>query len=248
LIHWADDEEVAQAENFAELYDILSARKANSTDDKKDGLISNFETDSSYFYLDTLTDLTGKPDVSGEILNFEEPDPVALQEINMIYDMLADIDALEDSDLGQYAGTVLFSEGHGSAVYGYSEFMAYINDVVDQLAIRTISHCDGEDVPLYFADVVSLCADVTDPVKRENCIKLMNLMTSEGFITKLSLGKGEAQYLLPARHAVYDTLEQVFPMYSRLYELVSDEENHIMRYNASVYEYLDNASERLGIE
>lgn len=248
LIHWADDADIAQVNSFEELYEILSLRKENNTSDKEDGLITNFATDYPFFYLDTLTDLTGKPDVSGEILNFDEPEPEAMEEIYRIQDMQADIEDVLDPELGQYGGAVLFSEGYGSAIYGYSESMAYINNVVDRLAIRTISHCDGEDVPLFFADVVSLSSRVQDPIKRENCIKLMNLMTSEEFITKLSLGTGEAQYLLPARHAVYDTVEQVFPMYGRLYELVSDERNHIMRYDAGVYDYLANAFSNLILE
>jgi len=243
LIHWKDDKQIAQVDNFAELHEVLSERKENGAHDKRDGLLSNFWTDWLYYYLDTLADLNGKPDISGEILSYDKPDPVAIAEIDLIWDMQADVEDLVDPELGLYGRAVLFRDGYGSALYGYSETMAYMNDIVDQLVIRPISHGDGEDLPIYFADVVSLSADVEDSAKKEKCIKLMNLMCSEEFITSLSLGTGEAQYLLPVRDGVYDTVQQVFPIYERLYELVSDEKNHVMRYDEHIYEYIANAGE-----
>ena len=95
---------------------------------------------------------------------------------------------------------------------------------------------------MFYADLASLCSHVTDPVKKEYCMKLINLIGSEEFLTQLVYGTGDVQFMLPAREKVYITAMEQYPIYETLHQLAMDENNRIFRFGTEIYDYKNLAS------
>ena len=236
LIHSADDAEMAAVNNFAELYEVLSRRKAAGD---SSGLLTNYDSDYPYFCLDAMIDFSGEYTSFEEMPDLKNIDRV-IERINSMKRILA-AEPEGNKDLGSFRRAALFNEGIGSAFYGYSESVSFMDDIAENLTIRAISYSEKENIQLYFADIASLGSHVTSETKKANCIKLINLLASEKFQTELCFGTGDAQYMLPARKAVYLEAAEIYPVYKRLYELVMDEQNNIFRFGPEVYTYLIDA-------
>ena len=236
LIHDVDDTEMADVENFVELYEVLSQRKAA---DDGEGLLANYVTDYPYYILDAMIDFSGEYTVYEELSDLKS-DIKIVEGIYSIEQMLA-AEPEENQDLGSFGRAALFNEGIGSAYYGYSEDISFMDDISEDLTIRTISYSDKENIQLFFADIASLGSHVTSESKKANCIKLINLIASEKFQQELCFGAGDVQYMLPARQTIYDEAGERYPVYNRLHELVMDEQNRIFRFGPDVYTYLEEA-------
>ena len=241
LIHRADDEALAAVDNFSELYSVVMERE----EDKR--LLINYDMDYPYHYLDALTDFRGEYTTYEELPDTKSPMQKPMDQLRKIKAMqTAEPNLPEDMPRDTFYRSKLFCDGHASCYYGYSEDLSFMGDLVDDLEIRTISFSEKENIQLFFADIVSMGAHVTDPEKKELCKKLMALIGSKAFQQELCFGTGTAQYMLPARFQIYEKAAQQYPMYARLYELVTDERNGIFRAGNGIYEYLENAYNDLG--
>ena len=238
LIHDADDAEIAAVENFAELHDVLSQRKAA---DDGEGLLANYHSDYPYYCLDAMIDFSGVYTAyEEEIPDLTNIDIRVIERIRSMEQMLA-AEPEENQELGSFGRAVQFNDGIGSAYYGYSEDVSFMDDIAENLTIRTISYSDEENIQLFFADVASLGSHVTSESQKANCIKLIKLIASEEFQQELCFGTGDVQYMLPARQTVYCEAGESYPVYNQLYELVMDEQNRIFRFGPDVYTYLMDA-------
>lgn len=243
LIHFADDEEMAAVDNFNELYAVISERK---NEDESTGMLINYSSDYPYHYLDILMDCSGQYTTYEEAPSLESPDPQAVEKLNQIRSILAaEPEKKEGENLGTFRRGALFNDGYGCAYYGYSEDMHFMGDVLDDIEIRTISFSEKENIQLFFADIVSMGAHVTDPVKQDLCKKLMNLIGSEEFLRELCFGSGDLQYMLPVKKHLLAEAAAKYPMYDRLNELALQENNHIIRFGPDVFAYLDSAYGKL---
>jgi thiamine pyridinylase len=243
LIHKADNAAMAEVDNVYELQEVVSQLKAA---DSKDGLLTNFGTDYPYFYLDALMDISGEYTRYDEAPDTAIPDEKTVESLQKVCSSLA-YTVEGYADYASYAKSVMFNDGYGSAYFGYSESMAFMDDIEDEIDIRSISFSEGENIQLYFADIASISTQVTDPEKLEDCKKLINLIGSEDFQKKLCFDSKEVQYLLPARENLYAKAEKKYPLYSRLHDLVTDEQNQIFRFGPEVYDYLNAAYDNLAI-
>lgn len=237
LIHDVNDAEMAAVDNFVELYEVVSQRKA--ADDSK-GLVANFSSDYPYYLLDAIIDFSGEYTVYEEIPDLKNLDISVAESIYNIEQMLA-AEPEENQDHGIFRRATLFNEGIGSAYYGYSEDISFMDDIAEDLTIRTISYSDKENIQLFLTDIASVGSHVTSESKKANCIKLINLIASEKFQQELCFGAGDVQYMLPARQTIYGEAGERYPIYNRLYELVTDEQNRIFRVGPDVYTYLVDA-------
>ena len=237
LIHAADDAEMAAVENFAELYEVVSQRKAA---DNAKGLLANYHTDYPYYCLKAMVDFSGEYTAFEEMPDLRNVDIRVIERIRSIQQILA-AEPEGNAKLGIFRRAALFNEGIGSAYYGYSEAFSFMDDIAENLTIRTISYSDKENIQLFFADIASLGSHVTSESKKANCIKLINLIASEKFQQELCFGTADVQYMLPARQTLYHAAGESYAYYNRLYELVMDEQNKIFRFGPDVYTYLMDA-------
>ena len=234
LIHYADDEELAQVQSFEELYDVLSYRHEW---DPYDGLQIDYNGDFPFFYLDALMDYYDTYTTYEEAPSMYEPNETLIEHFLAIETLIPEA---SDETYG-WEHTSRFAQGEGSACYGFSESLYDMDEMVDYLSIRSISFFEGDNIPLYFADIASVGSHVTDPEQKEACIKLINLLASVEFQAALCYGTGDVQYLLPAREQVYLGAMEHYPMYEELYKLATDENNRIFRFNSDIYDYMDEA-------
>ena len=231
MIYYADDEELAEVDNYNQLIEILTARMA---EDPTKGLQTAFQKDAPYLYLDALIDHTGKYTTYDEAPGVNPPDTEIMKQFVNLKSVIVPLEEGEEI-------RSQFNLGEGTACIDYTEGMYFMPDIADKLTIRTISFSEEENVQMYFTDLASIGSQVTDPVKIEVCTKLINLMASEEFQNELCFGFGEVQYMLPAREQVYKNAMEQYPIYEVLYELVSDPNNKVYRFGPDIYTYLTNA-------
>ena len=55
----------------------------------------------------------------------------------------------------------------------------------------------------------------------------------------LCTGENGLEYMLPADKTLYPVFAELDPVYEQLYDMVSDENNGIFRYNSNFYEEFD---------
>ena len=232
MIYYADDEELAEVDNYTELYKLMSARMA---EDPTSGLQTAFHKDAPYLYLDALIDFSGKYTIYEEAPDLMSLDSSVMSQFKKLTSIIV---PLED----ELTMRSQFNLGQGTACIDYTEGMYFMQDIADKLTIRTLSFSEDENVQMFFTDLASISSHVTDPVKLELCTKIINLMASEEFQTELCFGNGKVQYMLPAREQVYLNAMEKYPIYETLYELVSNRNNEVFRFGRDIYTYLERAS------
>jgi len=242
LMHAADDVQLAEADNFAELYSVISERKAV---DSSTGLqIDHNPYIASFHYPDALMDFFGES-------SFTEESPDTTVVPDEITELFSKIEAMQapkpfiDPDTVYSAFSAAMNAGLGCAHYGYSENMSDMDDIIDNLTIRTISFSEKDNIPLFYADIASIGSHVTDPQKLEDCKILLNIIASKEFQLSLCLGNEEPQYILPARQSVYAELKKEYPMYGQLHKLVVNDANRVHRLGPDAYDYFESAKYNL---
>lgn len=241
LVHRTDDAELAAVKNMKELYDVFTARKQINPND---GLAIKYYAHYPYYYLDALIDFSGNYTIFDEAPDTSVPDQQVYNRLCQIRDCLpANVD-LEDL-MKDSRRCRMFADGNCSAYYGYSEDISLMDGVHDEITVRTVSFSEKDNIQMFFADIASMGAHVTDPAEQERCIKLMNLIGSEEFLQELCFGTEDVQYMLPARMNVYIPAQEKYPVYGQLRELVMDERNQIARFGVEIFDYLAVAYEDL---
>ena len=72
-----------------------------------------------------------------------------------------------------------------------------------------------------------MTAGVEGP-RYEKCIELINVIAEADILRYLSVQNGRPQYLLLARRSPYASLVEEYPLYLRLEELASDDNNRMI--------------------
>lgn len=241
LVYRTEDTEMAAVQNMKQLHDLMMARKQQNPDD---GLAIKYDSHYPYYYLDALIDFSGNYTVYEEAPDTTTPDPQVYARLCEIRECLPANVSLEDL-MKDSRRCRLFSSGACSAYYGYSEDMSRMDEVQDEISVRTLSFSETENIQLFYADIASMGAHVQDPEKQELCLRLMNLIGSEEFQQELCFGTEDVQYMLPARKAAYVQAQEQYPLYGQLYTLVTDENNRIIRFGTEVHDYLATAYDDL---
>lgn len=241
LVQYTDDEAVSAVDNFEDLYEIVAVRMKDS---EKYGLLTNFSTNYESMYLDTLMDVENQYSEFQETPDTTIPNEEALNILRKIVSMREDCNDWGGAT-SAFSYASHFNDGHGSVYFGFSEAMAFMDDILDDITIRNISYSRNGNIPLYYTDIAAMGAHVSNPDKQAACLKLMNLVASEEFLLEACVGTEEAQYLLPARESVYILGAQTYPMYEQLRELAIDENNRICRFNPDIWDFFEEASKNL---
>lgn len=232
LMYDKEDTAMDKVENFPDLIKEMAKRKKK---DPNDGLHAGYADEVPFFYLDAYIDYMGAYTTYEHGPMMTPPDETI---VKRLLEMKANLAPVPEGHGYQSA----FSHGYGSACYAYSESLYFMGDIVNDLTIRPISFFEGENIQMFYADIASLCSQVTDPVKKEYCMKLINLIASVEFQTQLVYGTGDVQYMLPAREQVYLSAKEQYPVYEVLHNLATDENNRVFRFGIEIYDYKNLAS------
>ena len=117
-----------------------------------------------------------------------------------------------------------YDAGAGMGYISFSETMRFLERRGSTTDIKSVSFGDGENLPRLYVDAVSVTSGV-DGMRYEKCIELMNVIADADILTSLSVQDGKPQYLLLARKSAYAALTERFPLYRKLEEIASNEQN-----------------------
>ncbi|MBR3357236.1 MAG: hypothetical protein IKG46_05335 [Solobacterium sp.] len=169
------------------------------------------------------------------LCNFQDQSGRSLEVMLHLTDLMGEYADLENSDLSDSDGIRRFNEEECRYFLGFTESLRLFKP--DDYVVRFANFSDYEEdqMPLFMVDFASMGNYVAEE-KMLDCLDLLEIMSDGDFIYELCTANQKLQYMLPACRSVYPRLAELDPLYSRLYEMVSQEENGVFRYGAKFYE------------
>lgn len=197
-------------------------------------------TTSAAFYLDAVTSQTGAypPPLPW---NVREIDLEALTNIRTLLATASFSNATRRT--GSYQRATWFDQGYGEGYVGYTESMSVLHKSTrDSIQFRVLPLSDNERSSLFFADVVGVNPTTRQRGTRDLAVELANVMTSSKTMVQ-SIGAAAdepyPQYLMATRPSVFDTLDDKFPIYTRMKALVTDNDPRLFALNDSSRVWFD---------
>ena len=205
LIYDQDYETLAMAEHFSDMKDMSEILIINS----------EIPDNQSQYRIEAIADSIGEANPT-----IDE----GWENSMHLIDQLAIKDHRLDDNI-QVAKA--YDSGIGLGYIGFSESMRFLTNRADRTGIKSVSFSDRENTLRLYEDAVAVTSGVKGQ-KYEKCLELMNVISEETVLTKLSVQEGIPQYLMLARKTPYQNLKEQFQMYTKLEELAGDEKNHII--------------------
>lgn len=249
LFYRKGDLKLGQVNNIYELYKKIGTNPSEQIPPPKNkGLLINMAggTTKASMYLEALIDVTGQYTEYDILPPLDPLNDKVIRGLRLLIDMAGEKPsqyAPEDGD--SYVRASWFAQGSGRAFIGYSESMMRMGEYADQVQFKTISSSAGQDIPLFYSDVVSVNSKTAYP---ELAQKLANVMASADTVEQALRPQADGQYpqyLLPARHQVYEALMQDYPIYSELSRIVNQPSNRVFRLGPEVRTWLKDAKQVL---
>ncbi|MDO5138205.1 MAG: thiamine pyridinylase [Oscillospiraceae bacterium] len=198
------------------------------------------ETTTTTMYLQALTDCKQQymdqyPPLKAETLSPEAVD--SLEKISKMH--LTDPEHVPvEGDWFYYAAK--FAGGMGRAYIVYSEAMDMMGESAYEMDFRLFSMTDHENIPLFYMDAAAVNAKISKE-KKELALELLNMITSEDTLVRVSKNSGDPRYLLLARPSAYDTLASDYPIYQEMKKVALVPGAHVVRIKPDGIEYLEEA-------
>ena len=170
--------------------------------------------------------------------NYQDRGEGCISVIEKIFRTIGGHEAFEESKLDADKVIDRFRSGQCKYLLGFTENLRFLDreDYVVQLA--NLSENDVNEMPLFMTDFISM-GQSTSGEKLLDCLDIMEIVTDSSFVRDLCTGENGLEYMLPADKTLYPIFAEVDPVYEQLYDLVSDENNGILRYGSNFYEEFD---------
>jgi len=141
----------------------------------------------------------------------------------------------------------LFSKGYGRAYVGYSESMSSLDQKTrDEIEFKYLPFSDNNNVHLFYSDIAGINPRVVSNNMKPYAVELLNILTSsETFVeaTKATEENKVAQYLLPVRFNTFKELAKDYPLYTKLFNLVMENDPKLFRLGVGANTWLENNKE-----
>lgn len=191
-------------------------------------------TTTACYYLDAIQDIYGKyTDTPPLPPDKNLIDSWGIQNVRKLLKMASVKQAQYSNDENPYQRGTWFSQGLGRAMIGYTESMSAMGeDTLKIIAFKPLPLSDRADVSLFYSDVIGINSAVTDPERRRLALKLANLMASTRVVMDCfgpDSQNSSPQYLMPVRHSVFNALGERFPIYKKMYQMVTKCNPHLFR-------------------
>lgn len=199
-------------------------------------------TTNATLYLDAYHDITGQypvplPWTQGEV------DPAAIGNLSLLLRIASFWNGSAD-DLQPYERASWFSEGYGRALVGFTESMSAMSpETRADIDFKVMPLADRQSRPLFYADVIGVNTATAARGTRALAVKLANLMAaSETVVASIGpdAGNPSPQYLMATRPSVFETLGQDFPIYTKMYGLVTGDDPILFALNERSREWLND--------
>jgi thiamine pyridinylase len=200
------------------------------------------KTTNVSLYLDTTHGLTGQypfplPSSPSEL------NPEAIDNLQELLAMASYENGTNDS-IGAYERSEWFSEGWGRAVMGYTESMSAMNaGTLENIGFKVmpLSQEDESYPAILYADVIGVNTTTVARGTRDLAVQLANTIAASETMV-LSIGpdgnRPSPQYLMATRPSVFQTLEQSFPLYGEMYNLITDNDPIMFKLAPNSHEWI----------
>jgi thiamine pyridinylase len=197
-------------------------------------------TTNAALYLDTAHSITGA---------YPLPLPWSQSQLNQtaITDMreMMAIGSYENATAtpdNQYQRGIWFSDGWGRAVMGYTESMSQMSaQTLSGIGFKVMPLSDTHNPPLFYADVIGVNTSTNQRSTRALAVQLANVMASSVTMVD-SIGPDPThpipQYLMATRPSVFQTLWQGYPLYMKMYGLITSTNPIMFKVNDQVRTWL----------
>jgi len=242
------DEQLEKASSIAELVNVLGqCQYTNEKPPKNERLMVNVSggTTAACLYVDTVEDVYGKYTINPPLpLEESQINNWAISNLRNVVAMASAKNALYDGK--PYIRAKWFGEGYGRATIGYTEALSAMGNARENVDFKLMPFYSrqGGGVSLFYADIIGINSKTKN---RALALELANLMASEDVIVK-SIGSGSnnyPQYLMPVRHSVFNTLKKEFPLYDKMYKLVTQADPKLFRLGENARNWLTNMKSKI---
>ncbi|HSS47939.1 MAG TPA: thiamine pyridinylase [Thermoanaerobaculia bacterium] len=226
MFYQKTDSALAQANTLTQVNSVLSqCTYTSEIPPDHRGLMIDMSggTTTASFYLDSEHSITGQyplplPWTPSQL------DPAAIGNLRSLLAMASYENGTASLD-DPYQRSNWFSSGWGRAVVGYSESMSDMSDqTLSTVAFKVMPLSDNANPPLFYADVIGINTSTNQRGTHSLAVQLANVMASTATMIA-SIGPDSSnprpQYLMPTRPTIFQALGQTFPLYQRMYGLVT---------------------------
>ncbi len=210
------------------------------------GLMMDFssKTTNGDFYIEATEDIYGK---------YTTTPPKAPKQSLLNPWSLNNISLLRQTTSVKHASNKIinrpeeFSKGFGRAYVGYSESMSSLDKKTrDEIEFKYLPFSDNNNVHLFYSDIAGINPKVLNKNMKKYAIALLNMLTSTKTFIKATEATKEnpvAQYLLPVRHNTFIELSKEYPLYKKLYSLVTSNEPKLFRTGVGAKKWVNKNKE-----
>ena len=170
--------------------------------------------------------------------NYQDSGEGIINTIERIFRAMGGHEAFEDSKLDAEKVIDKFRSGKSRYLLGFTENLRFLDRDEYVVQLANLSENAVNEMPLFMTDFISMGYS-TSGEKLLDCLDIMEIVTDSSFVRDLYSGEDGLEYMMPADKTLYPVFAELDPVYEQLYDLVSDENNGILRYGNNFYEVFD---------
>jgi thiamine pyridinylase len=225
LFYQQSDAALANATTLTQIKNALSqCTYTSQVPPDRRGLMIDMSggTTNATLYLDTVHSVTGQypPPLPW---NESQINPVAMNNMRLLLAMASYENGTTDESAPYQRGT-WFSNGWGRAVVGYTESMSAMSQqTLAGIGFKVMPLSDNDQSAMFYADVIGVNTTTRQRGTRNLAVQLANVMASSAtMVASIGPSNGNPpQYLMATRPSVFQKLGQSFPIYNRMYSLIT---------------------------
>ena len=170
--------------------------------------------------------------------NYQDSGEGSISAVERIFNAIGGREAFEESKLDAEKVINKFRSGKCRYLLGFTENLRFLDREEYVVQLANLSENAINEMPLFMTDFISMGYS-TSGEKLLDCLDIMEIVTDSSFIRELCTGENGLEYMLPADKTLYPVFAEADPVYEQLYDMVSDENNGILRYGSNFYEEFD---------
>jgi hypothetical protein len=212
---------ICKAEDYAPIKNIYEIAE---------NIAAPLKSMASFYYLYALCNLQDRRD---EIVN-------TLKQIKY----LMGEEAYEKSRFSGYNGIERFKNGDCKYLIGFTEDIRHLDEGDYKVQLVNFSDNPVNEMPLFPVDLASLGMNVSGE-KLLDCLDLLEIISGSDFIYDICFSNDKLQYMLPTDQTLYPKLIEADHIYQDFYEILSNENNGIIRFGKHYYERFPEREQNL---
>jgi thiamine pyridinylase len=245
LYYRNNDYSLKHVTNIDDLYKILGDNTSGEIPPPNNtGLLIDLAggTTCACLYMETVIDVTR--DIDPILPDPDNLNPDAINNLRKLVKMAGTVQAQYEPDpYESYQRASWFAEGSGKAYVGFAESMWKMKDYANLVDFKLFSYGKTPDIPVFYVDIVGVNSHIKDCYKKTMAIKLANTITATDTMIDCLKPTAEdpyPQYLIPLRQSIFANLENDFPIYKKIHQLIKNDKIYTFRLGPDSRQWLTN--------